>query len=290
MIQSLGQYKVLEQIGAGGLGDVYRARDTRHGRTVTIKVLPESIARHPERRAQFLEDARAAAALSHPNIVTLHEVGEEAERLFLVFDFVPGETLTAAIAGRALNPRRAVDLAVQLADGLAEAHAAGIVHRDLRPDNVIVTPKGAAKILDVGLASWTGGDHPVRSGHLSPEQSRGEAPDDRSDTFSLGAILFEMLTGAAPEGDDAAPAGVAPQIAAVVRKSLASNPERRYQSAVTLAADLRSVALALDAQTEAAGRAPAPVRTRAARGSSTGWIVALFAAALAAAAWMYYGR
>ncbi len=290
MIESLGQYKVLEQIGAGGLGDVYRARDTRHGRTVTIKVLPDAIAGNPERRAQFLEDARAAASLSHPNIVTLYEVGEEAERLFLVFDFVPGETLTAAIAGRPLNPRRAVDLATQIADGLAEAHAAGIVHRDLRPDNIIVTPKGAAKILDFGLASWTGGGSPIRTSYVAPEQYRGEAPDDRSDVFSVGAILFEMLTGTAPANPDATSAGIPSYIAAVVQKSLASHPERRYQSAVTLAADLRSVALALDARGEAAGRAPAPVRVRAARRSSAGWIVAFLVAALAAAAWMYYGR
>ena len=157
MFESLGHYKILDRIGAGGMGEVYRARDTRLGRTVALKVLDPHVAGDPERRARFLQDARAAAALSHPNIAALYEIGEDQGQLFLVFEFVPGETLKTVIGGRPLNPRRAIDLAVQIADALADAHAEGIVHRDIKPDNIIVTPKGNAKILDFGLAAWTTG-------------------------------------------------------------------------------------------------------------------------------------
>jgi serine/threonine protein kinase len=155
MFETLGHYKILDRIGAGGLGEVYRARDTRLGRTVAIKVLTADVAGAPDRRARLVRDARAAAVLSHPNIAALYEVGEDQDQLFLVFEYVPGETLKNTIAGRPLNPRRAIDLAVQIADALADAHAAGLVHRDLTSDNIFVTPKGNAKLLDFGLAAWT---------------------------------------------------------------------------------------------------------------------------------------
>src|SRR5256885_6971555 len=147
MIETFGQYKILARIGAGGMGEVYRARDTRHGRTVAIRVLPADLAGDHERRERLMREARASAALSHPNIAALYEVGEDQGHVFLAFEFVPGEPLSAVIGGRPLNRRRAVDLAVQIADALAEAHGAGIVHRDIKPGNIIVTPKGAAKIL-----------------------------------------------------------------------------------------------------------------------------------------------
>src|SRR5665213_2261562 len=157
MFDTLGHYKILDRLGAGGLGDVYRARDTRLGRTVAIKVVAPAIAGDRDRRERLLGDARATMALSQPNIAALYEIGEDQGELFLVFEFVPGETLKIAIAGRPLNSRRAVDLAVQIADALADAHAAGIVDGDLSPDTIIVTPKGNAKILDVGLGAWTKG-------------------------------------------------------------------------------------------------------------------------------------
>src|SRR4051794_25663363 len=194
MFETLGHYKILERLGAGGMGEVYRARDTRLGRTVAIKVLVESVAGDPDRRARFLEDARAAAALSHPNIAALYEIGEDQNQLFLVFEFAPGETLTTVIGGRPINPRRAVDLAVQIADALAEAHAAGIVHRDIKPANIIVTPKGNAKVLEFGLVAWTAGGaerahavaattdagEPATPGtvpYMSPEQALDERVD-----------------------------------------------------------------------------------------------------------------
>src|SRR5215467_11863816 len=217
MFESLGQYKILERIGSGGMGDVYRARDTRLGRTVAIKVLSANVAGDPDRRERFMREARAAAALSHPNIAALYEVGEDQGQLFLAFEFVPGETLRAAIAGRPLNPRRAIELTIQIADALADAHAAGIVHRDIKPDNVIVTPKGNAKVLDFGLATWTAGGAEreqvvdaatmvaTKAGmtlgtvaYMSPEQALGGPIDHRTDIFSLGIVLFEMLTGKQP--------------------------------------------------------------------------------------------
>src|SRR5215510_9302845 len=157
MLDHLAQYKILERIGAGGMGEVYRARDTRLGRTVAIKVLPAAVAGDLDRRERFLREARAAAALSHPNIAALYEIGQDGDHLFLVFEFVPGEPLSKVIGGRPLNPRRAIQFASQVADALADAHAAGIFHRDIKPDNIVITPKGNAKVLDFGLAKWTAG-------------------------------------------------------------------------------------------------------------------------------------
>ena len=214
MFETLGQYKILDRIGAGGMGEVYRARDTRLGRTVAIKVLPADVAAIRNGATGSCMEARATAALSHPNISALYEIGEDQGQLFLVFEYVPGETLKTAIAGRPLNPRRALDLAVQIADALAEAHGAGIVHRDIKPDNIIVTPKGHAKILDFGLATWTSGgaerEHaPTKMAtaggtmlgtvaYMSPEQALGQDVDQRTDIFSLGIVMFEMLTGKLP--------------------------------------------------------------------------------------------
>src|SRR5215510_9425415 len=217
MFETLGHYRILDRIGAGGMGEVYRARDTRLGRTVAIKVLSAAVAGDQDRRERFLQEARATAALSHPNIAALYEIGEDQGQLFLVVEFVPGETLGATIAGRPLNPRRALDLAIQVADALADAHAVGIIHRDIKPANIIVTPKGNAKILDFGLATWTTGgaerEHAADAAtiaatgtgttlgtvaYMSPEQALGQHVDQRTDIFSLGIVLFEMLTGRQP--------------------------------------------------------------------------------------------
>lgn len=297
-IEALGQYRILDRIGTGGIGEVYRARDTRLGRTVAIKVASDAIGGDAHRRAAFLRDARAASVLSHPNIATLYEAGEDDGRLFLALEFVPGETLTQAVAGRPLNPRRAIDFGVQLADALAEAHAAGMVHRDLRPDNIIVTPKGNAKILDFGLSDWTSGGGARRAAaagdtagaasllaYLSPEQALGEPGDQRTDIFSLGSILFEMLTGKAAFGGSGAAdtlvrivQAVAPapstintalprELDPVIAKAMAKSLDARYEAAASLAGELRSVAAVLDvrqtAADEAAVRTPArPVRRR----------------------------
>src|SRR5262245_33700236 len=200
MIETLGHYRILDRLGAGGIGDVYRARDTRVGRTVVIKILRAEIAADPAARERFLEDARAAERLSHPNIASLEEIGEDQGRVYLVFEFASGDTLRGLVAGKPLNPRRAIDYAVQIADALADIHAQGLIHRDLKPDNIIITSKGAAKLLDVGLSQWTAGgaarlkaatapetlDTPtarLTAAYMSPEQALGGACDHRTDVF-----------------------------------------------------------------------------------------------------------
>ena len=323
MSESVGHYKILDRIGAGAMGEVYRARDTRLGRTVAIKVLAADIAGDPARRERFLSEARATAALSHPNIAALYEIGEDQGQVFLAFEFVPGETLKSVIGGRPLNPRRAVDLAVQIADALADAQAEGIVHRDIKPDNIIVTPRGNAKILDFGLATWTAGgaqrEHAAQAAtimaagsatvlgtvaYMSPEQALGERVDQRTDIFSLGIVLFEMLTGKLPfTGTSAtaltlqivqaaAPAPTAVnkslprEVDAIVLKALAKSLDQRYESAATLAAELRSLAAILDVRSETAETASAPMAVAPPRRSVGGWIaLLLMLAALAAAAW-----
>jgi TolB-like protein/Tfp pilus assembly protein PilF len=320
-MDTIAHYNILEKIGTGGMGEVYRARDTKLGRTVAIKVLPPELARDPGRRERLLREARASAAISHPNIATLFQVGEEGGTIFLVFEYVPGQTLHAAIGGRPMNTRRAIDLAIQLADAVADAHAAGVIHRDIKPDNIIVTPKGNAKILDFGLAAWTQGGAAradvtkttqTKPGmvmgtlaYLSPEQARGEMLDERTDIFSLGIVIFEMLTGRNPfmkTGGglsavasilrDEAPApssvssGLPREIDAMLARALAKKPDDRYASAVTLAAELRAVGAILDVRSGASEPiamtppAPAP-RIR------WGWVAALALLALAAAgAWL----
>jgi serine/threonine protein kinase len=325
MFESLAHYKILDRIGAGGMGEVYRARDTRLGRTVAIKVLAADVAKDPDRRERFLREARASAALSHPNIAALYEIGEDQGHLFLALEYVPGEPLNAVIGGRPMNPRRAINLAVQIADALADAHAEGIVHRDIKPANIIVTPKGNAKILDFGLATWTaGGAERERAGdaatvmataagttlgtvaYMSPEQALGERVDERTDIFSLGIVLFEMLTGKLPFSGATATAlslqivqAPAPAPSAlnqslprdvdpIVGKALAKSLDQRYESAATLAAELRSIVAILDvrAETHASEPASAPIAMRPRRTSYAGWILLLLLlAALAAIGW-----
>ncbi|HEY2149731.1 MAG TPA: serine/threonine-protein kinase [Vicinamibacterales bacterium] len=323
MFETLGLYKILEPIGSGGIGELLRARDTRLGRTVAIRVVAPSIADDPAKRARFLEDARAAEALSHPNIAALYEIGEDQGALFLVFEFVPGETLKSTIAGRPMNPRRAIDLAVQIADALAEAHAVGVVHRDIRPGSILVTPKGNAKLLDFGLASWTKGGAEreqaatlVAGGsgttmaiapYLSPEQVLGEALDQRTDVFSLAIVLFEMATGSLPfagttpdavalriaQAVPVVPSSLNPELPAeldaILAKALSKSPTLRYEAAATLAAELRSVGAILDVRSDVSEAAAAAVVDGPPRSSKV-WVVLLVLAAIGAAGWLMRGR
>ena len=275
MPEALGNYKLLNLVGMGRLGELYRARDMRAGRTVALRVVADEIEGDSDKRERFLRDASATAALSHQNIAALYEVGEDQGHLFLVSEFVPGETLTAVIAGRALNPRHALDYGIQLADGLAEGHASAILYRDLRPGNVIVNPKGTAKLLDFGLAAWTGGAVIGATSYLSPEQVSGDPVDQRTDIFSLGLMLFEMLTGKLPHhaltsgagaverpGKVAAPSrlnrALPRELDNVVLKMLATDLHQRYELAAMAAADLRSVAAAFNAGANVVSAATSP--------------------------------
>jgi hypothetical protein len=274
----LGPYEILAPLGAGGMGEVFRARDSRLGREVALKVLPEALALDRERLARFEQEARAASALNHPNIVTIHDIGREGETAFIAMELVDGKTLRELEASGPLPVRRILNVAAQVAEGLAKAHAVGIVHRDLKPENVMVSRDGFVKILDFGLAKLvepeSGGasamptlarpeTHPGTVmgtvAYMSPEQASGEPLDFRSDQFSLGSMLYEMTTGqkafqkktaaetmSAIIRDEPEPvAKLRPDLPLPVRwmleRCLAKDREERYASTRDLARDLASV-------------------------------------------------
>ncbi|MGH9368185.1 MAG: protein kinase domain-containing protein [Thermoanaerobaculia bacterium] len=275
----LGPYEVLAPLGAGGMGEVYRARDTRLGREVAVKVLPAEFSADPARLRRFEQEARAASALNHPNILTIHDVGTHGGVPYVVTELLEGETLRGGLAAGALPPKRALGHALQIAHGLAAAHEKGIVHRDLKPENIFVTRDGRLKILDFGLARLVsaGQSEVVRTelptespgtdpgvvlgtlGYMSPEQLRGQPADARSDIFSFGAILYEMLSGRrAFRGSSAADTigailkeeppelsgthrGISPGLERVVRHCLEKDPEQRFRSAHDLAFDLEAL-------------------------------------------------
>src|SRR4029077_4572183 len=209
----LGPYEIQSPLGAGGMGEVYRARDTRLGRDVAIKVLPEALAKDADRLRRFEQEARTVAALSHPNILGIHDIGTHDGAPFLVSEFLEGQTLREKLEVGPLPVRRAIEYALGIAQGLAAAHEKGIVHRDLKPDNVFVTRGGGVKVLDFGLAKLVRPEenHDTVAtlaspatlpgmvlgtvGYMSPEQVRGESTDARSDIFSFGTVMYEMLTG-----------------------------------------------------------------------------------------------
>jgi len=251
---AVAHYNLLERLEPAGPGELFRARDTRLGRTVTVRVLPEGYADAPERR-RLLENARAVAGISHPNVTTLFDAGEHEGRVFLVFEHLKGQSLRAEMAGRPMNVRRAVEIAIQIADGVAEAHAAGFIHGGLSPDTIGITAKGHAKIPAFELASHGGFEH-TEAGvrlrdYVSPEEARGQAVDDRSDIYSVGAVLYEMLTTRRPlHKGSAAPSAANPHVPKeldeIVLRAVAPNPDLRYQSVAALAAELRSAAAIFD--------------------------------------------
>jgi len=289
---AIAHYKVLAPLGAGGLGEVYRARDTRVGRTVAVKVLPPEIANDPARLGPLGDAAIVAASISHPNITTLFEGGEDGNRRFLVFEYVPGDPLSALIDGRALNIRRAVELAIQLADALAEAETRNLVHGDVRPNTIVVTSKDRAKLMNFGLAAFTTGGSTRREAsalYVAPEERNGPSGDIRSDIFSLGAVLFEMLTGH-PRGQGLAPSSlnksVPPELDRIVGRMLAGQIEHRFQSAATVAAELRAIAAILEARATAEEAAfEMPRRQSARSGRAVVWTVLVVFAALAVWLW-----
>ena len=316
----VGQYKVLDRLGEGALGEVLRARDTRTGRTVALMVAPPELIASPTRRARFLEDARKSATLNHPNIAMLFNIVEEDAGCYLAYEFAAGPSLRDEMAGAALEVRTALHIAAHIADALVEGHAKGVMHGDLRPDTIVVTPKGSIKVLNFGMTSWTTGglarakaatapdaldrDEALVAGYLSPEQARGATVDPRSDLFALGAVLYETLTGQAPFAA-ATPRGTIEKVLAqpplrpsavnrklpaeldaMVMKLLAREPDRRFQTAAAAAAEIRRITATLDATLdEPAQRAsqPSPHQGRAVTA-----LLAWFAlAAVAATLWWF---
>ena len=266
----LGPYEILARLGAGGMGDVYRARDPRLGRDVALKILPPSFSSDADRLRRFEHEAKAAGLLNHPNITAVYDVGTHEGSPYIVSELLEGETLRGRLGAGPLSTRRATEFALQAARGLAAAHDKGIVHRDLKPENIFVTKDGRVKILDFGLAKLIRPEPSTSAvtepgvvlgtfGYMSPEQVRGRAADARSDIFSFGAILYEMLTGQrAFHGDSAAstmsailmkePAELSstnrkihPGLERIVHHCLEKNPEGRFQSSHDLAFDLEAL-------------------------------------------------
>jgi serine/threonine protein kinase/Tol biopolymer transport system component len=319
----LGPYEILAPLGAGGMGEVYRARDTRLGRDVALKILPESFAREPDRLRRFEQEARAVAALNHPNILAVFDIGRHAEGQnngspFLVSELLEGESLRVTLDGGALPQRKTIEYGVQIAHGLAAAHEKGIVHRDLKPENIFVTKDGRIKILDFGLAKLaqqTGTDEATlaspntavgmvmgTASYMAPEQVRGEAADPRTDIFAFGAVLYEMLSGVrafrrdtvaetmtAVLKDDPSefsdPAHfVSPALDRIVRRCLEKNPEQRFQSARDLSFALSSLS---GTESSTVARAAATPR----RASLLPWLsVALALLAVASLTWFVARR
>jgi serine/threonine protein kinase/dienelactone hydrolase len=268
-----GKYKIVEEIGRGGMGVVFKAEDIRLQRMVALKFLPANLADSAELKERFLIEARAAAALSHPNICVIHEVGESEERPFIAMEYVEGETLRDKIKKGPLKAGDVLAITVQIAAGLGEAHRKGIVHRDIKSANIMVTDKGQAKVMDFGLAKLRGGSSLTRSqttlgtvGYMSPEQAKGEEVDGRTDLWSLGVVLYEMLTGELPfKGDrdlsiihsivheDPKPIKsrkppVPQELQQVVARALKKKLEARYASAEEMLKDLKAYEMAVQAE------------------------------------------
>jgi len=317
----LSSYEIVRPIGAGGMGEVYRARDTKLSRDVAIKVLLPELASDAERLARFETEARTASALNHPHIVTIFEIGQANGASFIAMELVEGRTLRELLSEGAVPVKRLLSIGAQASEGLAKAHAAGIVHRDLKPENVMVTRDGFVKILDFGLAklvrtgfeSSRGAELATMPratkagtilgtvGYMSPEQASGEPADFRSDQFSLGSILYEMATGRRafdrptdaqtlsaiieaepPSLPEAAPR-IPTDVAWVIERCLAKDPEDRYGSTRDLARDLAALRDRASGISASGAERPAPRRLRSSRGLLAAAAVAVAAAAILAA-------
>ncbi len=275
----IGPYEVQSPLGAGGMGEVYRARDSRLDRIVALKILPSSFASDPDRLRRFEQEARSVAALSHPNILSVHDIGTQDGTPFMVCELLEGETLRERLQGAALSSRRAIEYATPIAHGLAAAHEKGIIHRDLKPENIFITKDGRVKILDFGLAKIARGSETSSAqtltaaevalteagqvlgtaGYMSPEQVRGLPVDHRSDIFTFGSIFFEMLSGKRAFSRDTAAEtmtailkedppeltqlnrSISPALERIARHCLEKSPDQRFQSARDLAFDLEAL-------------------------------------------------
>lgn len=312
---NLGPYEIIAPIGAGGMGEVFRARDTRLGREVALKILPESFSRDADRLRRFEQEARAVAALNHPNILSIHDIGEQNGMPFIVSERLDGKTFRAELEHGAIPARKAADYGVQVAQGLAAAHDKNIVHRDLKPENLFICRDGRVKILDFGLAklapnagggsaeaaTFTMTSSPTEAGvvmgtagYMAPEQVRGAPVDPRTDIFAFGAVLFEMISGRrAFQRETAAetmtailkddppelnelPHPVPPGLERIVRRCLEKQPEQRFQSA-------KDLAFALEALSGSATSKTAPTAAIADTSKSQRWVAPALSAILAMA-------
>ncbi|MGC1835740.1 MAG: serine/threonine-protein kinase, partial [Candidatus Acidiferrales bacterium] len=276
--QTISHYRIVEQLGAGGMGVVFKAQDSRLERAVALKFLPEKLAQQPQALERFRREARAASALNHPGICTIYDIGEQDGQAFIAMEFIDGETLRSHIHGKPLLVEEVLELGIQIAEALEAAHAEGIIHRDIKPANIFVTKRGRAKVLDFGLAKLVPkgiaiGDEDssdasasansiagIISGtpsYMSPEQVRGDDLDPRTDIFSLGLVLYEMATGRQAFGGGTGGAiieavltrppaavrsinpNVPPGLEAIIDKALQKDREQRYQSAADILAELQ---------------------------------------------------
>jgi Tol biopolymer transport system component len=310
----LGPYEIGSLLGAGGMGEVYRARDARLNRDVAIKILPASFSSDPDRLLRFAQESRAAAALNHPNILSIHDIGDANGAPYVVSELLEGETLRDRLRNGPLSSRKAIEYGQQIVSGLAAAHEKNIVHRDLKPENIFITNDGRAKILDFGLAKLirseadTSGDAPTQQvgtdagivmgtvGYMSPEQVRGKPADQRSDIFAFGAILYEMLSGKrAFHGDSAAETmsailkedppeltetnrNVSPALERIVRHCLEKNPAERFHSA-------RDVGFNLEALTDMSSSSRGGVRALPEERATRRWLMPLLGGVLLVASW-----
>jgi serine/threonine protein kinase len=321
----LGPYEIQSSVGAGGMGEVYRARDTRLDRTVGIKILPAAVSSDPDRLLRFQHEARILSTLNHPNVLAIFDVGEQNDVRYLVSEFLEGQSLREVLAAGALPRHKATVYALEIAKGLAAAHEKAVVHRDLKPDNIFITADDRAKILDFGLAKQTAtesatDESPTMTvaapttpgtvmgtvGYMSPEQVRGQPVDHRSDIFSFGAVLYEMVSGKrAFSGESSVEAmnailkedvaelsasggPVSPGLDRIIRRCLEKKPERRFQSASDLA-------FAIEALNATSGISQAvPVTTPPTRTMRIEWVITalviLILSLVAFSLWRYKPR
>src|SRR5215210_4523377 len=294
----LGPYEIVQAIGSGGMGDVYRARDSRLDRDVAVKVLPERFARDAEAKMRFEREAKAVAALTHPNILAIHDYGSDGGAAYSVTELLEGETLRRRIIEGPIPWRKAIEIGAAIADGLAAAHAKGIIHRDLKPENIFLTTDGRVKILDFGIAQLVRQESPAEgvdptsmptapmktdphsivgtAGYMAPEQLRGEPVDATTDIFSLGALLYEMTTGRpafiratvmdslsailtdTPDVFTVSERLIPYELARIIQRCLEKKRAERFQSARDLSFALR----ALGTSTSLSFEAPAEVKRR----------------------------